>query len=75
MFWPNGSFRYERHRPETTLLYQLVERHWPEFKAMLSAQGKQLPGFVMIFTLPPHLSHFSISIAKTRLNRCAHVIE
>ena len=46
MFWPTGSFRYERHTPETTLLYQLVERHWPEFKAMLSAQGKQLPGYV-----------------------------
>jgi len=47
MFWPTGSFRYERHTPETTLLYQLVERHWPEFKAMLSAQGKQLPGYVV----------------------------
>jgi hypothetical protein len=46
MFWPSGSFRYERHTPETALLYQLVERHWPEFKAMLSAQGKQLPGYV-----------------------------
>ena len=46
MFWPTGSFRYERHTPETTLLYQLVERHWPEFKAMLFAQGKQLPGYV-----------------------------
>ena len=46
MFWPSGSFRYERHTPETTLLYQLVERHWPEFKAMLSVQGKQLPGYV-----------------------------
>jgi len=47
MFWPTGSFRYERHTPETTLLYQLVERHWPEFKAMLTAQGKQLPGYVV----------------------------
>ena len=43
MFWPTGQFRYERHTPETTLLYQLVECHWPESKAMLSAQGKQLP--------------------------------
>ena len=47
MFWPTGPFRYERRRPETTLLYQLVERHWPDFKAMLSAQGKQLPGYVV----------------------------
>ena len=47
IFCPTGSFRYERHTPETTLLYQLVERRWPEFKAMLSEQGKQLPGYVV----------------------------
>ena len=23
--------RFERHRPEATLFYQLVERHFPEF--------------------------------------------
>ena len=23
--------RYERHRPEATLLYELVERHYPDF--------------------------------------------
>ena len=27
---------YERHRPEQTLLYQLIERYWPEFQAYLS---------------------------------------
>ena len=37
---------YKRHRPENTLLYQLVERHYPEFKETLSQQGKQLPKFV-----------------------------
>ena len=47
MFWPAGSFCYERHAPETTLLSQLVERHWPGFKTMLSAQGKQLTGYVV----------------------------
>ncbi|MDT0583360.1 transposase zinc-binding domain-containing protein [Alteromonas sp. W409] len=34
---------YRRHRPEQTLLYQLVERQYPEFKEMLSHQGKSLP--------------------------------
>jgi ribosomal protein S27E len=34
---------YKRHRPEQTLLYQLVERHYPEFQEMLSQQGKSLP--------------------------------
>jgi ribosomal protein S27E len=38
--------QYKRHRPENTLLYQLVERHYPEFKETLSEQGKQLPKFV-----------------------------
>ena len=34
---------YQRHRPEHTLLYQLVERHYPEFLKQLSHQGKSLP--------------------------------
>lgn len=39
----NHSHTYQRHRPEQTLLYQLVEQHYPEFKEMLSQQGKSLP--------------------------------
>ena len=39
--------------------------------SMTSASSIQ----AIIFTLPPHFSHFSISIAKTRFNRCAHVTE
>ena len=30
---------YERHRPELTLLYRLVEEHYPAFKAQLAATG------------------------------------
>ena len=37
---------YERHRPERTLLYQLVEEHYPAFKAHLEAQGTGLPRYV-----------------------------
>ena len=73
MFWPTGSFRYERHRPETTLLYQLVERHWPEFKAMLSAQGKQLPGYVVRefdgYLTCGRLEH---SFLRVRCDTCHH---
>ena len=29
--------RYARHRPETTLLYALVEQHYPEFVEALRA--------------------------------------
>ncbi len=40
------SEQYKSHRPETTLLYQLVERHYPEFTANLAEQGKYLPKYV-----------------------------
>ena len=38
--------RYERHRPEHTLLYRLVEQHYPEFAEAMVAQGKPLPAYV-----------------------------
>jgi hypothetical protein len=34
---------YQRHQPEHSLLYQLVDRHYLKFKAQLSHQGKSLP--------------------------------
>ena len=37
---------YTRHRPEATLLYQLVEKHYPEFVAMREAAGRALPKYV-----------------------------
>jgi hypothetical protein len=39
-------FGLQRHRPEQTLLYQLVEEYYPAFVAQLAAQGTQLPGYV-----------------------------
>ena len=40
------AHRYERHCPEQTLLYQLVEEHYPAFVAELAAQGREVPGYV-----------------------------
>jgi ribosomal protein S27E len=37
---------YARHRPEATLLYQLVERHYPEFVAAREAAGRPPPKYV-----------------------------
>ena len=37
---------YERHRPERTLLYQMVEEYYPALKAHLAAQGAALPEYV-----------------------------
>ena len=41
-----GARVYARHRPERTLLYQLVQRYYPELQAHLAAQGKGLPAYV-----------------------------
>ncbi len=40
------SERYKRHRPETTLLYQLVELYYLDFTANLVEQGRYLPKYV-----------------------------
>ena len=37
---------HERHRPEETPLYQIVETHYPEFLARLEAEGGSVPHFV-----------------------------
>src|SRR5689334_18301406 len=40
------SAGHARHRPEATLLYQIVERHYPEFVAVREAGGRPLPKYV-----------------------------
>lgn len=37
---------YARHRPEETLLYRLVEEHYPAFLAVREATGRPLPKYV-----------------------------
>ena len=32
---PNSAAAYVRHRPETTLLYQIIREYWPEFQTEL----------------------------------------
>ena len=43
---PNATGVYVRHRPETTLLYQIVQEYWPEFQAELANQDKYLPAYI-----------------------------
>ena len=38
--------RYTRHRPEQTLLYQIVQTHTPAFLAELAARERSLPVYV-----------------------------
>jgi hypothetical protein len=35
--------RYQRHRPETSLLYRIVELHYPAFLARLESEGRSPP--------------------------------
>jgi hypothetical protein len=38
--------RYQRHRPEQTLLYRIVEEYYPAFAGHLAEQGRELPDYV-----------------------------
>ena len=42
---------YARHRPERTLLYQLVEQHYPAFRELRAAADRPLPDFVLSRTI------------------------
>jgi len=38
--------KYKRHRPEQTLLYQIIDQHYPDFLAQLAAEDRFLPDYV-----------------------------
>jgi hypothetical protein len=37
---------YEGHRPEQTLLYQLIRRYYTEFEMLMAVQSRPLPAYV-----------------------------
>ena len=41
-----GAPVYVRHRPERTLLYQILDEYYPAFKQHLEAREVYLPGYV-----------------------------
>ena len=41
-----GDERYQRHRPERTLLYRIVEQHDPVFVTHMARQDRPLPDYV-----------------------------
>ena len=41
-----GAPQYARHRPEQTLLYQLIEEYYPAFEAQWAFEGRVLPDYV-----------------------------
>jgi ribosomal protein S27E len=38
--------QFSRHRPEETLLYKVIEQHYPDFLAQIETDGRTLPQFV-----------------------------
>ncbi len=65
----NSAGVYVRHRPETTLLYQVVQEYWPEFEAEFASHpavmGKVLG--IVYRTIATHLTHkagFTTTTAK-----------
>ena len=42
----DGARHYQRHRPEQTLLYQLVERYYSQFEELMALQGTPLPAYI-----------------------------
>ena len=38
--------KYERHKPEQTLLYQIIKKHYPQFLEHMAQQGNELPKYV-----------------------------
>lgn len=40
------TLRYERHQPEQTLLYQIIEKYYPQFLTHMTQQDTDLPMYV-----------------------------
>ena len=39
--------RYQRHRPEQTLLYRIVDEVYPAFAPLMAKQDRALPSYVL----------------------------
>jgi hypothetical protein len=50
-----GLVRFERHRPEQTLLYKLVEQYYPDFEMQWASEGRAGSGLQRNSVYYPHL--------------------
>ena len=66
-------YHYERHRPEETPLYRIVEIHYPEFLARLEAEGGSLPQFVKReFADYLKCGRLEHGLLRVKCNACSH---
>jgi hypothetical protein len=62
---------YQRHRPEDTLLSQLVERYYPDFAQLMAAQGTPLPTYVsQVFEDYLKCGRLEHGFPRVRCERC-----
>lgn len=65
--------RYRRHQPETTLLYRIVEQHYPAFLALREAEGRSLPDYVQQeFTDYLRCGRLEHGFLRVRCESCHH---
>jgi ribosomal protein S27E len=65
--------RYQRHQPETTLLYRIVEQHYPAFLAHLASEGTTLPDYVQQeFTDYLKCGRLEHGFLRVRCESCHH---
>ena len=65
--------RYQRHQPETTLLYRIVEQHYPAFLAHLASEGRTLPDYVQQeFTAYLKCGRLEHGFLRVRCESCHH---
>ncbi|MEX0964708.1 MAG: transposase, partial [Pseudohongiellaceae bacterium] len=65
--------RYQRHQPEKTLLYQIVERYYPALLAQLETEGRSLPDYVrQEFTAYLKCGRLEHGFLRVRCESCHH---
>jgi ribosomal protein S27E len=64
---------YQRHQPEQTLLYQLVEKYYPAFLEHQAAEGRTLPDYVQQeFTDFLKCGRLEQGFLRVRCESCEH---
>lgn len=70
---PTQKNGYERHQPEQTLLFRLVEQHYPAFKASLEARDQYLPRYIQQeFDDFLHCGRLEYGFLRVRCEDCHH---
>jgi hypothetical protein len=72
----DGTLPYVRHRPERTLLYQLIEKYYPVFEAQRAVEDRVLPGMACMPVLQeqkPVIKKFLTLIVRSSLKHYTYL--